>query len=150
MHRIEQVRVGRKRSSGNGERGPGLGGISSQVCRRSSMVWVRDSSDSEQVPSGPRRFVLRSYVADRQPTSQRLKTQGSAVLPAYVSHRSCSGAAWSCCVLRIGDGYGGTSEDLPARAWCLVCFGVSGVRNPDSRPDSKASTHKSTTPSPFT
>ncbi|UQC75341.1 uncharacterized protein CLUP02_01995, partial [Colletotrichum lupini] len=35
--------------------------------------------------------------------------------------------------------YGGTSEDLPVRAWCLVCFGVSGVRNPDSRPDSKAS-----------
>ncbi|KAK1534914.1 uncharacterized protein CCOS01_03666, partial [Colletotrichum costaricense] len=35
--------------------------------------------------------------------------------------------------------YGGTSEDLPVRAWCLVCFGVSGVRNPDCRPDSKAS-----------
>lgn len=40
--------------------------------------------------------------------------------------------------MRIGDGYGGTSEDLPVRARCLVCFGVSGVRNPDFRPDSKA------------
>lgn len=36
-----------------------------------------------------------------------------------------------------GDGYGGTSEDLPVRGRCLVCFGISGVRNPDSRLPSK-------------